>query len=439
MPKLTQTFAKRVMAPSSGNQIHYDGEISGFGLRVTASGAKSFVLNYRYNGRERRYTIGPFPEFSVEIARDKAFELRQSISNGVDPFILRETMHRDAIESEARLRTLRDLANEYLRRHAMVHKRPKPIHEDKAMLDRVVLPQLGRIRVANISRRDVSNLHSALQATPYRANRVLALLRKMFNFAISDNEGEWGIAKNPATGVQKFQEAKRERWLSEDELKRLSTAMDCYPDKRAALAEVSEKQRLFLRKEAQRAVNSIRLIMVTGARKGEVLLATWSQFDLERGVWTKPSHSTKQKRVEHVPLNDQAIDFLKSLPREGDYLFPGRMVEHLTDLKFPWAAVCEDAKLKGVRIHDLRHTYASHLVSRGVSLPTIGQLLGHTQAQTTARYAHLADNPLREAANLFPMVLAEAGDKPLNGHNSNRRKKSERKNHRKVADRKKSV
>ena len=106
--------------------------------------------------------------------------------------------------------------------------------------------------------------------------------------------------------------------------------------------------------------------MVTGARKGEVLLATWNQFDLDRGVWTKPSHNTKQKRVEHVPLNDQAIAFLKSLPREGEYLFPGRTGAHLTDLKFPWVAICEDAQLHGVRIHDLRHTYASHLVSRGV-------------------------------------------------------------------------
>ncbi len=439
MARLTQTFAKRVKAPSAGNHIHYDGEISGFGLRVTTSGSKSFVLNYRFNGHERRYTIGPFPEFSVETARDKAYELRQSISNGVDPFTLRETMHREAVESEARLRTLRDLATEFMERHAMVHKRPKSIRDDKGMLEGVILPQLGGIRVANVSRRDVSSLHTSLQATPYRANRVLALLRKMFNFAMSDNEREWGIAKNPAAGVQKFQEQKRERWLSEEELERLAAAMDRYPGKRAALAEVSEKQRLFVRSEAQRAVNAIRLIMVTGARKGEVLLATWNQFDLERGVWTKPSHNTKQKRVEHVPLNDQAIAFLKSLPREGEYLFPGRMGAHLTDLKFPWAAICEDAQLEGVRIHDLRHTYASHLVSRGASLPMVGQLLGHTQPQTTARYAHLADSPLREAANLFPVVLAGSGVKFSNDLNVNRIKKHKEQNYRKGRGRKKKV
>src|SRR5271165_4700340 len=420
MARLTQTFAKRVKPPTAGNQIHYDGGISGFGLRVTPRGSKSFILNYRFNGQERRYTIGPFPEFSVETARAKAFELRQSISNGVDPFTLRETKHREAVESEARLRTLRDLATEYMERHAMVHKRPKSVRDDKAMLEGLILPQLGRIRVANVSRRDVSSLHTSLQATPYRANRVLALLRKMFNFAISDNEREWGIAKNPATGVQKFREEKRERWLSEEELERVAAAMDGYPDKRAALAEVSEKQRLFVRSEAQRAVNAIRLNMVTGARKSEVLLATWDQFDLDRGVWTKPSHNTKEKRIEHVPLNDQAIAFLKSLPREGEYLFPGRMGAHLTDLRFAWAAICKDTQLQDVHIHDLRHTYASHLVSRGVSLPIVGKLLGHTQAETTARYAHIADNPVREAANLFPVVLAGSGDRLSNNRGMNR-------------------
>lgn len=173
MANLTETFARRVKAPPSGNRIHYDGEITGFGLRVTANEAKSFVLNYRFNGQERRYTIGPFPEFSVQMARDRAYELRQAISSGQDPFTLRETKQREAVEAEARLRTLRDLANEYLERHANVHKRPKSIREDKAMLNGVILTRLGRIRVAHITRRDISTLHADLKMTRYRANRVL--------------------------------------------------------------------------------------------------------------------------------------------------------------------------------------------------------------------------------------------------------------------------
>jgi integrase len=222
----------------------------------------------------------------------------------------------------------------------------------------------------------------------------------MFSFAAVGDDNEWGVTRNPAAGISRFHEEKRERWLSEEEFERLVVAMQEYPDRSAAEADVSEKQREFLRKEARRAMNAIRLTVVTGCRKGEALTAKWTDFDFARGVWTKPSHHTKQKRVEHVPLNKQALALLESLPRNGEYLFPGRREgAHLTDLKGPWAKVSEVAKLFGVRIHDLRHSFASHLVSSGASLPIVGKLLGHTQPQTTARYAHLADNPLREASN----------------------------------------
>ena len=177
--------------------------------------------------------------------------------------------------------------------------------------------------------------------------------------------------------------------------------------------------------------------MVTGARKSEVLLATWDQFDLDRGVWTKPSHNTKEKRIEHVPLNDQAIAFLKLLPREGEYLFPGRMGAHLTDLRFAWAAIRKDTELQDVHIHDLRHTFASHLVSRGASLPIVGRLLGHSQTQTTARYAHLADSPLREASNLFPVVLSGNGGKLPIDRNAKRVKRYKEQNYRTGRGRKK--
>jgi len=261
------------------------------------------------------------------------------------------------------------------------------------------------MRVSTITHRDVSELHASLKSTPYRANRVLALLHKMFSFAAADSTNEWCVTANPAAGIPRFHEEKRDRWLSEDELQRLAAALQEYPSRCAAVAKVSEKQRQFLHKEAQRAMNSIRLMMVTGCRKGEALTAKWTDFDLARHIWTKPSHHTKQKRTEHVPLSEQALSLLEGLPHEGEYLFAGRTGACLTDLKGPWAKVSEMAGLTGVRIHDLRHSFASHLVSSGVSLPIVGRLLGHTQPQTTARYAHLADNPLRDAANRFPIVL----------------------------------
>jgi integrase len=409
MACLTQTFAKRVKTPAAGYEIHWDDgndSIAGFGLRVTAGGAKSFLLNYRVHGRQRRYTIGQLGAWTAETARQEARRLRMLVDRGNDPFAIEQAQKQQAIEDHARQRTVKDLTEYYLSNHAEVHKRPRSVVEDKAMLETIILPRLGQMRVSSVTHRDVSELHAMLKGTPYRANRVLALLHKMFSFAAVGDDNEWGVTRNPAAGTSRFHEEKRERWLSEQEFERLVVAMQEYPELCAAESDVSEKQREFLRNEARRAMNAIRLTVVTGCRKGEALSAKWTDFDFVRGVWTKPSHHTKQKRVEHVPLNEQALALLQSLPRDGEHLFSGRkMGTHLTDLKGPWAKVCKSAKLPEVRLHDLRHSFASHLVSSGVSLAIVGKLLGHTQPQTTARYAHLADNPLREASNRFPQVL----------------------------------
>jgi integrase len=226
----------------------------------------------------------------------------------------------------------------------------------------------------------------------------------MFEWALADDSGEWTVDKNPVDGAKKYPEEKRERWLSEEELQRLADALEEYPHQ-CGQGALSKKQQEWLQTEARRAMNALRLIMVTGCRKGEALTAKWTDFDLTRGVWTKPSHKTKEKKTEHVPLSAQALALLEGMEHTGEYLFPGRTGGNLQDVKTPWTKVCRLAKLQGVRVHDLMHTYASYLVSSGVSLPVVGKLLGHSQPQTTARYAHLADNPQREAANRFPQIL----------------------------------
>jgi integrase len=406
--KITQRTIKSLKIPEHGDRIVWDSELKGFGAKVTAAGAITFFLNYRAHGRQRRYKIGRHPEWSADAARAEGAKLKPRIdAEGFDPL---EAKQRAAGEP-----TLRDLAKEYLERHYSADSRGKL--RDKQTMDGVILPRLGTLRLAAVSTRDIEKLHRQLEGTPYRANRVLALLSSMFTEGM-----RWKWTKeNPAKGVRRYPEEKRERWLQPDGLTRLHEALNGYSD--------------------QRASNAIRLILLTGSRKSEVLKATWPEMDLERGVWTKPSHHTKQKKLEHVPLNSPALELLRrmfSWAKEAHALepesamgplFPGKDGKAArVSLRKPWIAVCKAAglaeavTLQGkrrkitrwkptVRLHDLRHTFASNLVTNGVGLQKVKELLGHTQISTTERYAHLADGALRDASNVFGTISNAAAAK----------------------------
>src|SRR5215471_10664268 len=250
------------------------------------------------------------------------------------------------------------------------------------MLDRIILPRLGAKKVNEIHSRDIHALHVAMKKTPYQANRLLALISKMFSLAV-----KWGWrSDNPVKGIERYHEEQRQRWLSDDELRRLLGVLAAHPN--------------------QRAANAVRFQLLTGARIGEVLSARWSEMDLERGIWTKPSLHTKQKRTEHLPLSAPALALLAEMRyRAGEeerYLFPGDAPGRpLHGIKKFWRGVTAQAGLGDYRLHDNRHTHASHLVSSGLSLEIVGRLLGHTNPLTTKRYAHLADDPLRAAAERF--------------------------------------
>jgi integrase len=396
---ITEKTVKALRPPYSGNSIYYDREVRGFGVRITANGAVSFVLNYSIGGRERRYTIANYPDKSATWARDEALKLRGKIHDGIDPLEERQQTYAEP--------TVADLAHDYLERHARPHKRPGSIRNDEALLNKIILPKLGTLRVSRVGRRDIEKLHSGLKATPYHGNRALSLLSKMFSLA---QEWQWRT-DTPTKGIPRFDEDRRENWLSVEQLASLTRALAEYSD--------------------QGAADALRLLILTGAREGEVLSATWDQFDLKRGRWTKPSHHTKQKKIEHVPLSRAALDVLNRMAksRTSDVLFPGRFNGARVTLRRPWVQVCRTAglvtehKVQGkrrtltrykptVRIHDLRHTYASHLVSSGQSLHIVGKLLGHTQPQTTQRYAHVADEALRQATNQFPEVFEVAPSEP---------------------------
>jgi integrase len=261
------------------------------------------------------------------------------------------------------------------------------------MWEKLVLPTLGKRKVADITHSDIEALHrdiTVTRGTPVRANRVIEVVRRAFNLAI---RWDW-VDKNPASGQQRNPEEKRQRYLSPEDLSRLSAALTAHHQPVSA--------------------NAIRLLMLTGARKSEVLGATWEMFDLETGVWTKPSAHTKQRREHRVPVSANALALLRRMRETavGPYVFPGRSPDQpLTDVKRSWAAVCKAAGITGARIHDLRHSFASLLVSGGASLPMIGAMLGHTQVQTTQRYAHLYDQPLRAAADHVGQTIDRAGRK----------------------------
>jgi integrase len=382
--RLTDKVVKALACPAKGNRIKYDGgkdAVVGFGVRVTTTGARSFVLNYRIVGRERRLTIGGYPTWSVVGARHEAKRLRRDIDRGIDPLGEREAL-REAP-------TVNELCTRYLTEHA-VKKRTGG--DDEAKIRRIIRPELGSRKVASITFTDIDRLARkvTIESGPYQANRVLALLSKMFNLAV-----RWEIrADNPCRGVERNLEERRYRYLTGDELRRLTEALAKHP--------------------SQSVANVIRLLLLTGARLGEVIGAEWCQVDLAAGVWTKPSASTKTKREHRIPLSGPARQLLVEMRAAADgageaspYLFPARAGNsgHLTGLDRAWATLCKAAGLRGVRLHDLRHTYASILASAGLSLPIIGGLLGHTQPNTTARYSHLFDDPLRTATERAAAII----------------------------------
>lgn len=372
--KLTDKTVKSLPVPS----LIWDQDVKGFGIRVTAAGARAFVLNYRRkaDARERRWTIGSFPDWGTGAAREEAKRLKRLIDGGADPVGEHQSLRAAP--------TIADLCTRFEDEY-MPRKREWTQKGYRQQIKTDILPAMRRLKVAAVTYSDVDRLHRELsKRAPTHANRVIALLSKMMTLAI-----KWGWrTDNPVVGVERNQEQKRKRYLSTDELMRLTAALAGHRD--------------------QQAANIVRLLLLTGARKGELLAADWTQFDLESGTWTKPAATTKQALDHVIPLLAPARQLLADLykARDGsEYLFPGRL-GHRREIKDSWASICMAAGIEELRVHDLRHAYASTLVGAGFSLPIVGALLGHTQPATTQRYAHLQDNPLRVATERAGAILS---------------------------------
>jgi integrase len=388
--RITDQFVKQAAPEGRAAPIFMDAEVIGFGVQIRPSGRRSFTLDYSFERRRRRMFIGDYPDWTVTAAREEAKRLKREIDRGVDPLALRE----ERFEAP----TVDELVARYLAEH-VVRLTKDSAADVNRMMQVHVIPAWGRRKAADITTADVDRLlaqiatgrarpHKAktkqkrskaltgARPTPVRANRVGAAIRKMFNLAI-----RWKVRPdNPAAAFIRNPEHPRERFLDHKEIERLSNVLAQHDN--------------------QRFSHIVRLLLLTGARRGEVLNARWEQFDLESGVWTKPAATTKQRRLHRAPLSGAAVQLLKSVragtPADCPWVFPGDVEgKPVHEIKRFWDDVRIKADLPGLRIHDLRHTFASLLVSGGMSLPMIGKLLGHTQVQTTQRYAHLFDDPLR--------------------------------------------
>ncbi len=385
--KITDKLVRELVPPAHGQRIVFDTELAGFAVRVTAGGTKTFVLDYRVENEDgklghRRKRISRYPDMSVLEARKEAKQRWKDIKKGIDPW--------DGDRKNSTDPTMNDLCDRYIRDH-LPKKRPSSRRDDLSLMNQWIRSELGMFKIANVPYSQIDRLHRKVsERTPYRANRLAALLSKMFALAV-----KWELrTDNPAKGVERNQEERRERYLSRAEINRLMASLDQHAD--------------------QVQANVIRLLLLTGARRGEVLRAMWDQFDMETGVWVKPSANTKQKKLHRVPLSASVIAILAEIKQgsESNFVFPGSTPdEPLTSItrKF-WREVCKAAEIESFRVHDLRHSYASILVNAGLSLPIIGALIGHTQTQTTHRYAHLHDDPLRAATEAVAQVVTPKGD-----------------------------
>jgi integrase len=380
--RLTDRTVLALTAPNEGNKIYWDGagSVPGFGVRVTAAGHRAFILNYRTRTtkRERRITIGSPPAWTLAAARESAAEHRRRIDGGDDPLA--------ELAAGRAAPTVADLAERFMA-DELPKRRESTRVDYSAIIRSYIFPALGRLKTAEVRHADIEKLHRKIAETaPYRANRTVAILSRMFNLAI-----KWQMrTDNPAKGIERRPEEKRERYLSPAEIVRLAEALAARPGASA---------------------NAVRLLLLTGARRNEILSAEWSQFDLQSGIWVKPAAATKQAKLHRVPLSAPALQLLIEMRGKAGpspFLFPSTDGKPQAGLKRFWRTICRDAQLDGVRTHDLRHTFASVLASSGLSLPIIGQLLGHSQPGTTARYAHLLDDPLRAATERAGAIITGA-------------------------------
>ena len=400
MPKLTKKLVDG-LKPQTREYMAWDSGIKGFGVRVwpeKKSGAdagkcrKVYLLKYRVGGGRggtiRKPAIGVHGTITCTKAREIAEDWAGRVAEGGDPGQDRQ----DQREAP----TVNELCEHYIEEYAERHKGKRSVEEDRRNIKLHIKPALGRKKVTTATGDDVRQLYRSMRDKPIGANRVLALLRMMFNLIETDTLGKkWKlrpVGSNPCrsiTKIEKYPERSRERFLSADEWEGLADA----------LKETEEPANV---------VVAIRLLIFTGCRLSEILTLKWEHVDLENARLCLPESKTGAKVVY---LNAPALEVLAGIkpPENNPYVIVGRKPgSHLTDLQKPWRRIRQMARLDTLRLHDLRHSFASTGASAGLSLPIIGAMLGHAQINTTERYAHLSADPVRQASEAIGATIAAA-------------------------------
>lgn len=389
MPRLTKTLIESE-PPGEKPIFVWDDKISGFGVKILPSGKRKYLLKYRTKGggrsaQQRWYTIGTHGAITLEQARDIANKVHGAIADGKDPQGQKEVF-RGASNMTA-------LWERFQKEH-LSKRKSSTIRHYEQIWDKHIKPNLGTKKVIDVNRDDIHRLHHRMSKRPYQANRAIAVLSKMFNLA-----ERWGIlpdGSNPCRHVEKYQENARDRFLNAEELERLGEAL---------------REGLSAQLETPYMVAAIQLLLLTGARVSEILGAQWEWVDWNSRVIRLPDSKTGAKPIYLGETAIKVLELLHNLPKAktNPYIIAGNLKDKpLSDLRHPWHRIRERAGLDDVRLHDLRHTAASIGVSQGMNLPVIGRLLGHSQASTTQRYAHVDMDPALDAANKIGTVVSSA-------------------------------
>ena len=370
MAKLTTRYVESI-APENGEIILWDDDLGGFGLRCYPSGRKVYVVQYKLHGRTRRRTLGKHTVVTSDEARKQAKLVQADVARGADP----------SAERKARLRspTIKELGKRFLKEHVELHCKPTTLYDYRNLLRGVVNPVLGGIKVSEITFGDIQNFHLKRRETPYQANRGVMVLSKMLNLA-----EDWGLRPmntNPARRIK--------RYLNDDEQERLG----------GVLVDALKSGEI-----SRYAFAAFYLLILTGCRLGEIQKLRWDYVTPTH--LELPDSKTGRRRI---PLPREARAMIDTLERrEGNpFVILGERGEgYYNDLQKPWRRVRERAGLEDVRLHDLRHTYASVAVMNGIDPFTLKEILGHKNLTTTLRYVHLSDDAVQKAAGQIANRLA---------------------------------